>query len=325
MNAIKILVADKLAREGLEYLKAAGLAYDERVGLKEAKLASAVPEYDALIIRGGANVTAKVLERPGKLRAIARAGVGVDNIDVDAATGRGILVLNTAGLSALLTAEHALALLMSLARRIPQADHSLRQGRLEWQNRIIFQGIQLANKTLGVVGLGQIGQAVARRGLAMEMTVIGWDPYFSAPTALDGRVRLFPDFDEFLGHLDMITFHLPRTGQTRHLLSRERLFNQCRSNLLVVNVANSELIDEGALADALKAGKIAGAALDVYAIEPPPRDHPLFDIENAILTPHVGALAGEAATAVHACKAIAAFLQTGEIRDAVNAVDLPAN
>src|SRR5271170_7539802 len=195
---MRILVADKLAEEGLEFLKHAKAEFDVKIGLKEEELAAAVPAYDALIVRSGAKVTAKVLANPGILKAIARAGVGVDNIDLEAATAKGILVMNTAEASTLSTAEHALALMLSLARKIPQAHASLKSGQLEWKKRSVYQGTQLAGKTLGVVGLGRIGRTVASRAIAMEMNVLGFDPYFSAQTALDGKVRLIRDFDEFL-------------------------------------------------------------------------------------------------------------------------------
>src|SRR3954469_5598937 len=188
--AYKILVADKLAEEGLNYLKQSGIAFDAKVGLKEDELAAEVPNYDALIVRSGAKVTAKVLTNPGQLKAIARAGVGVDNIDLEAATAKGILVLNTAAASTLATAEHALALMMSLARKSPADNQSLRSGALDWKKRSIFQGTQLAGKPLGVVGMGRIGQTVASRAVAMEMNVLAFDPFFSAETALDGKVKL---------------------------------------------------------------------------------------------------------------------------------------
>src|SRR5438067_4657690 len=323
---MRILVADKLADEGLEVLKQAGIDFDTKVGLKEDELAATVGRYDALIVRSGAKVTAKVLTNPGNLKAIARAGVGVDNIDLDAATAKGILVLNTAEASTLSTPEHALALMMSLARKIPAAHAHVKSG--QWQ-RNKYQGTQLAGKTLGVVGLGRIGRTVASRAIAMEMTVLGFDPYFSSQTALDGKVRMIRDFDEFLSQLDVITFHVPGGEGTKHLLNRERLFNKARPNLLVVNDARGEVVDEMALAEALKEKKIAGAAIDVYQIEPPPKDHPLFALENAVLTPHLGASTDEAQTAVSvdACKAIVAYLGSGEIRGAVNAggikLDLP--
>ncbi|HEY7086775.1 MAG TPA: phosphoglycerate dehydrogenase [Tepidisphaeraceae bacterium] len=327
--SMKILVADKLADEGLDFLKQTGSGFDVKVGLKEDELAGEVGKYDALIVRSGAKVTAKVLTNPGKLKAIARAGVGVDNIDLDAATAKGILVLNTAEASTLSTAEHALALMLSLARKIPQAHAGLKSQQLEWKKRSVYQGTQLAGKTLGVVGLGRIGRTVASRAVAMDMNVIGFDPYFSAPTALDGKVKLVRDFDEFLAQIDIITFHVPGGEGTKHLLNRERLFGKCKPNLLVVNDSRGEVLDEYALADAIKEKKIAGAAIDVYATEPPPKDHPLFGLENVVLTPHLGASTDEAQTAVsvEACKAIIAYLNSGEIRGAVNAggikLDLP--
>jgi D-3-phosphoglycerate dehydrogenase len=327
--AMRILVADKLAAEGLDFLKQSGIAFDVKIGLTPEEIGAAVGEYDGLIVRSGAKVTAKALENPGKLKAIARAGVGVDNIDLDAATARGILVMNTAEASTLSTAEHALALMMSLARKIPAAHAHLRSGQLEWKKRSQYQGTQLAGKTLGVVGLGRIGRTVASRALAMEMNVVGFDPFFSAPTALDGKVKLIRDFDEFLRQIDVITFHVPGGEQTRHLLNRERLFNVVKPNLLVINDARGEVVDEYAVAEALKEKKIAGAALDVYQTEPPAKDHPLMGLENVVMTPHLGASTDEAQTAVSvdAAKAIVAYLEHGEIRGAVNAggirLDLP--
>ena len=326
---MRILVADKLAEEGLEFLKQSGMSFDAKVGLKEDELAAAVGTYDALIVRSGAKVTAKVLANPGQLKAIARAGVGVDNIDLEAATAKGILVMNTAEASTLSTAEHALALMMSLARKIPAAHAGLRSGQLDWKKRSQYQGTQLAGKTLGVVGLGRIGRTVAARAIAFEMNVLGFDPFFSAPAALEGRVKMVRDFDEFLSQLDIITFHVPGGDGTKHLLNRDRLFGKCKPNLLVINDARGEVVDEMALAEALKAKKIAGAAIDVYATEPPAKDHPLFALENAVLTPHLGASTDEAQTAVsvEACKSIVAYLKSGEIRGAVNAggikLDLP--
>src|SRR5687767_8810460 len=325
----KILVADKLAEEGLDFLKQSNFDFDVKVGLKEDELAAAVGAYDALIVRSGAKVTAKVLENPGNLKAIARAGVGVDNIDLEASTAKGILVLNTAEASTLSTAEHALALMLSLARKIPTAHAGLKSGALDWKKRSIYQGTQLAGKTLGIVGLGRIGRTVASRAIAMEMNVLGFDPYFPAESALDGKVKLVRDFDEFLRQLDVITFHVPGGSDTKHLLNRERLFNVAKPNLLVVNDARGEVVDEYALADALKEKRIAGAALDVFEKEPPAKDHPLMGLENAVLTPHLGASTDEAQTAVsvEACKAIVAYLRNGEIRGAVNAggvkLDLP--
>jgi D-3-phosphoglycerate dehydrogenase len=326
---MKILVADKLADDGLAFLRESGVQFDVRTGLTEDELAGAVGDFEGLIVRSGAKVTGKVLQKPGKLRVVARAGVGVDNIDLDAATAKGVLVLNTAEASTLSTAEHALALMLSLARKIPQADRQLRSAELDWKKRTAFQGTQLAGKTLGVVGMGRIGRTVALRALAMEMNVLGFDPYYSADTALDGKVRLIKDFDEFLRQLDVITFHVPGGESTRHLLDRRRLNEVCRKGLLVINDARGEVLDEFALAEALKEGRIAGAAIDVFAKEPPPKDHPLFGLSNVVVTPHLGASTDEAQTAVSvdACKAVVAYLKSGEIRGAVNAggirLDLP--
>ena len=326
--SFRILVADQLAKEGLDFLKQSGIEFDEKVGLKSAELAPLVGAYDALIVRSNAKVTAEVLANPGKLKAIARAGVGVDNIHLPTATSKGILVMNTAEASTLSTAEHALALMMSLARKIPAANSHVHSGPEKW-NKTKFQGTQLAGKTLGVVGLGRIGRTVASRAIAMEMTVVGFDPFYPQPTALDGKIKLIRDFDEFLSQIDVITFHVPGGEGTKHLLNKDRLFNKCRPNLLVINDARGEVVDEFALAEALKAKKISGAAIDVFAVEPTPKDHPLLGIENAVLTPHLGASTDEAQTAVsvEACKAIVAYLTTGEIRGAVNAggikLDLP--
>ncbi len=327
--SLKILVADDLAEEGLEYLRTSGVPFDVRVGLGEDELAAIAGEYDAMIVRSGVKKPAvsKVLANPGKMRAIARAGVGVDNIDLPVATAKGVLVMNTAEASTLSTAEHALALMMSLARKIPAADAHVKSG--SWK-RNKYQGTQLAGKTLGVVGLGRIGRTVASRALAMEMTVVGFDPFFSADTALEGKVKLIRDFDEFLGQIDVVTFHVPGGDATKHLINRDRLFGgKCRPNLLIINDSRGEVTDEYAVADAIREKKIAGAALDVYAVEPPPKDHPLFGLENVVLTPHLGASTDEAQTAVsvEACKAIVAYLTKGEIRGAVNAggvrLDLP--
>jgi D-3-phosphoglycerate dehydrogenase len=326
--AQRILVADKLAGEGLEALKASGMEYDEKVGLKEDQLAAEVGNYDAMIVRSGAKVTAKVLENPGKLKVIARAGVGVDNIHLPTATAKGILVLNTAAASTLSTAEHALALMYALARKIPAAHAHVAGAPAKWE-KAKYQGTQLAGKTLGVVGLGRIGQTVASRALAMEMNVIGFDPYFSGASALDGKVPLVRDFDQFLSQVDVITFHVPGGEGTKHLLNRDRLFNKCKPNLLIINDARGEVIDELALADALKEKKVAGAAIDVFMKEPPAQDHPLLKLDNVVLTPHLGAQTDEAQTAVSvdAATAIIAYLKSGEIRGAVNAgglkLDLP--
>src|SRR3954468_3042412 len=240
------------------------MQYDEKLVLTPEQLAAEVGNYDALIVRSKAKVPAKVLANPGKLRIIARAGVGVDTIDLDAATTKGILVINTAAASTLSTAEHALALMFALARKIPGGHAHVAAGPAKWE-KAKYQGTQLAGKTLGVVGLGRIGQTVATRALAMEMKVIGYDPFFSGHSALEGRVPLVRDFNEFLRQLDVITFHVPGTPETKHLINATRLNNgTCKPNLLIINDARGEVLDEVAVAEAIKEKRIAGAAIDVF-------------------------------------------------------------
>jgi D-3-phosphoglycerate dehydrogenase len=319
----RVLIVDELAPEGHQFFTDRGISYDVKLDLKEDEVVAIAPTYDAIVCRSGLKkpATTKFLANPGQLKAIARAGVGVDNIDLTAATNAGVLVLNTAEASTLSTAEHAIALMFAVARKIPAADAHVRSGQWKRNN---YQGTQLAGKTLGVVGLGRIGRTVATRALAMEMNVIGFDPFYTAATALDGKVTMIKDFDEFLSRIDVITFHVPGGDATKHLLNRERLMTKCRPNLIVINDARGEVVDEYALADALKEKKIAAAGIDVYQVEPPPKDHPLFGLENVVLTPHLGASTDEAqqAVAVAACEAIALFLSTGEIRGAVNAAGL---
>lgn len=325
-NAVKtalfrILAADKLAPEGLEFLKQQpDVELVNKPGLSEADLAAIAGQHDGMIVRSGVQVTAKVLANPGRLKVIARAGVGVDNIDLDAATAAGILVMNSAEASTLSTAEHAFALLMALARRIGPAYQTMTQGG--W-DRAKFTGHQLHGKTLGVVGFGRIGRTVAERALAFGMTVVAYDPFYNQPTAMDGQVRMFRDFQELLPHADILTFHVPLTDQTQGMLSREQ-FALCRDGLMVVNAARGGIVDEQALLEALDSGKCAAAALDVFTAEPPPDDSPLRKHPNLLLTPHLGASTEEAQQAVSivAAEQLLAYLRGQGIRGAVNAGDL---
>jgi D-3-phosphoglycerate dehydrogenase len=262
---MRILVADKLADEGLDYLKSTGIDFDAKVGLKEDELASAVGGYDALIVRSGAKVTAKVLENPGNLKAIAARRRRRRQHRSRRRHVKGILVLNTAEASTLSTAEHALALMMALARKIPAGARAREIG--QWKRNHIRERSWPENAGRRRLRSHRPNRRHAR--LAMDMKVLGFDPFFSGESALDGKVKLLRDFDEFLRRIDVITFHVPGGESTRHLLNRERLFNKCKPNLLVVNDARGEVLDEVALADALKEKKIAGAAIDVYATEPP--------------------------------------------------------
>jgi D-3-phosphoglycerate dehydrogenase len=318
---MRILVADKVAEEGLSRLREAqGLTLDVRTGLSPAELGACVGEYDGMIIRSGVQVTAEVLSRPGRLRVIARAGVGVDNVDVAAATAAGVLVINTPDANTLSTAEHAIAMLMSLLRRIPEAHAHVKSGG--W-DRAAYVGGQLAGRTLGVVGLGRVGRAVAERAMAFQMRVVAHDPFISAETALEGRVKVIGDLDQMLPQVDALTLHASLTDSSKHLMTRERLAKM-KPGAVLVNCARGALVDEAALADALNKGALAGAAIDVFA-EEPPKSSPLLTARNIVLTPHLGASTVEAQMAVStdAVDSLLDYLQNGTIRGAVNVAGLP--
>lgn len=317
----RILITDPLAEEGLSTLEAAeGIGFDVRTGLSPAELSAAVGDYDGMIIRSGVNVTADVLANPGKLRAIARAGVGVDNVDLDAATAAGVLVMNTPDANTLSTAEHTMAMMLALHRRIAAADAHVRCG--QW-NRKAFVGEQLAGKTLGIVGFGRVGRAVAERALAFDMRVLAFDPFLRSETALDGRVTVVRDFKALLPEVDVLTLHAAMTDDTKHLINKDSIA-QMRPTAMIVNCARGGLIDEAALAEALTNGKLSGAALDVFGNEPP-ADSPLLTCDNAVLSPHLGASTRQAQTAVStdAVAAMLDYLQNGTIRNAVNVSGMP--
>ena len=316
-DIFKILTADKLAEEGLAYIRSQPDAdLDEKPGLNEQELAAIIGNYDGLILRSGVHVTADVLSKTGQLKAIARAGVGVDNIDLEAATAAGVLVMNSAQASTITTAEHAFGLLMALARNIGQAYKHMTEGG--W-DRHMFQGRQLAGKTLGIIGFGRIGQAVAIRALAFDMHVMAYDPFFNAETALDGKVKMYGEFNELLPHADMLTFHVPHNDQT-HGLMGESAFGLCKKSILVVNASRGGVIDEKALLAALDSDQCAGAALDVFENEPLDTNDPLRHHRNVLVTPHLGASTVEAQEAVSTDAAVALldYLRGHDVRGAVN-------
>jgi D-3-phosphoglycerate dehydrogenase len=281
----KVLVSDTLAPQGLAILEEApGIEVDYRPGLPPGDLIEAIADADALVIRSGTKVTADVIAAGSKLRAIGRAGIGVDNVDVPAATARGIVVMNTPGGNNITTAEHAIALLISLARHIPQATASMKGGK--WEKKR-FMGLELFNRTLGVVGLGNIGRIVAARARGLGMKVIVHDPYISQAAAQRLDVELV-SFDDLLARADAITVHVPRTKDTIGLLGREA-FAKVRPGVLIVNAARGGIVDEAALAEALEDGRVGGAALDVFEQEPPAADHPLVNHPQVVCTPHLGA------------------------------------
>jgi D-3-phosphoglycerate dehydrogenase / 2-oxoglutarate reductase len=323
MGNKKVLVADAISPRGVEALATGGdLIVDVRTGLKEPDLLKIIPEYSGLVVRSQTKVTAKVIEAAHKLKAIGRAGVGVDNVDVEAATRRGIIVMNTPAGNTVSTAEHAFSLLVSIARNIPQADASVKAGK--W-DRKSFEGIELNGKTLGILGMGRIGTEIARRGIAFGMRPIAYDPYLSPSRARSLQVELFEDLNEVLARADFVTLHMPMTSETRHLLDRDRLARM-KKGARVVNCARGGLIDEAALYDALQSGHVAAAALDVFEVEPPPTDFPLRQLSNVVFTPHLGAstLEAQESVGIEIAEAIRSVLIEGVIRNAVNVPNLDA-
>jgi D-3-phosphoglycerate dehydrogenase len=312
----RVLISDKLEPPGLDLLGQAGIELDERYGLAGAALQDAVRAADGMIVRSGTRVTAELLEDPGKLKAIVRAGVGVDNIDVAAATRRGIVVMNTPGGNTFSTAEHTITLLMSLARLIPAADASVRAGKWE---RNKFVGTQLAGKTLGVVGLGRIGREVARRAAGLDMKVIGFDPFLSPDRAGQLGIEAAAGLEQLLPRCDFVTVHTPLTDETRDLIGARELA-LLPKGARVLNCARGGIINETALVEALQSGHLAGAALDVFVEEPPPADHPLFKLANVVLTPHLGASTAEAQVSVakEAAQLLIDYLTRGVVQFAVN-------
>jgi D-3-phosphoglycerate dehydrogenase len=312
----RVLVSDKLEEAGLELLRQAGFDVDNRQKLPPAELQQALREADGVIVRSGTQVTAELLEDPGKLRVIVRAGVGVDNIDVAAATRRGILVMNTPGGNTVSTAEQTITLLTALARHLPAAEASLRQGKWE---RAHFVGTQLAGKTLGVVGLGRIGREVARRACGLDMKVVGYDPFLSPAAAGQLGIEAVGSLDELLPLADFLTVHTPLTEETRDLIDA-RAIARMKKGARVINCARGGIINEQALADALRSGHLAGAALDVFVQEPPPADHPLLQLPNVVVSPHLGASTVEAQTSVarEAAQLMIDYLGRGVIGFAVN-------
>src|SRR6266478_4870042 len=312
----RVLISDKLESPGLDLLRQAGIELDERSGLTGAALKEALQASDGVIVRSGTRLTAELLEKPGKLRAIVRAGVGVDNIDVAAATRHGIVVMNTPGGNTVSAAEQTITLLMALARHVSAADASMKQGKWE---RNKFIGTQLAGKILGVVGLGRIGREVARRAAGLDMKVVGYDPFMAPDKAAQLGIESVPDIDQLLPRCDFLTVHTPLTDETRDLIDARRLALLPRG-ARVLNCARGGIINEPALADALRSGHLAGAAIDVFVQEPPPADHPLLKLPNVVVTPHLGASTVEAQESVarEAAQLLVDFLTRGIVQFAVN-------
>lgn len=312
-----VLVPDNVHPRALQVLAAAGdaLRVTAPGQMTRAELLAAVPEADALIIRSASKVDREVLEAASRLRLIARAGVGVDNVDLPTATARGVIVMNTPDGNTVSTAEHAFGLMLALARHIPQAHASLREGK--W-DRKSFGGVELRGKVLGVVGFGRIGRAVAKRALAFDMTVVIYDPFVSAEQAAAAGVKPV-SLDELFAQSDFITLHALLTDETREMINRETLAKMKRG-VRIIDAARGALINEPDLAEAIRSGQVAGAALDVFAEEPPAPNNPLIGLPGVVHTPHLAASTEDAQTvvAVEAAHLIVDALLRGEYRNVVN-------
>ena len=312
----RVIVLDNLAQDGLDLLEAAGnIEHQVRIGLKGEELRKALAEFDGAICRSGVEITAEALRGNRRLRAIARAGVGTDNIDKQAATRQGIVVMNTPGGNTISTAEHTLALMLALSRNVAPAYQSLIEGR--W-DRKKFMGTQLAGKTLGIVGLGRVGQAVATRALAMDMRLLGYDPFLSVGRAKELGIETCASVRDMLPHVDYLTVHTPLSDETRNLIDAEEI-RMIKPGARLINCARGGIFNTQALAEGLSSGQLAGVALDVYESEPC-TDSPLFGMPGVLCTPHLGASTEEAQShvAVEAAELLIDFFTTGAIKQSVN-------
>ena len=285
---MRVLVTEPLSDAGLDLLRR-DFQVDVRPELATGDLAAEIAPYDALVVRSQTKVSAPVIEAGENLKVVARAGIGLDNVDVETATRRGVMVVNAPQSNIVSAAEHTFALLLAQARNIPQANADLKAGRWE---RSKWQGVELQGKTLGIVGLGRIGRVVASRARAMGMLIVAYDPFIAPEQARDMEIELAP-LDEVYARADFLTVHTPLTSETRGLVDREAI-GKMKKGARIVNCARGGLIDEEALYEALTSGAIAGAALDVFSEEPPPSDHKLLQLEQVIVTPHLGASTREA-------------------------------
>ncbi len=314
---MRILISDDLPPEAKAILeRIPGAQVDVRVGLGAQELREIIGGYEGLAVRSATKVTKEVLDPAQKLRVIGRAGTGVDNIDLAAASRRGVVVMNAPGGNSVSVAEHTLALLLALARQVADASQSTRGGK--WEKKKFASGRELLGKTLGVIGTGSIGGLVVRRAQAFGMKVLGYDPFLAAEAAEKLGIELV-DLSELWKRSDAVTLHVPLTEQTKNMVGGAQIA-QMKPGALLVNCARGGLVDEKALARALKAGKLGGAALDVFEEEPPPADHPLFSCPNFIGTPHLGGSTEDAQqnVATIVCEAMVDYLTTGTIRNAVN-------
>ncbi|MFY9320318.1 phosphoglycerate dehydrogenase [Lentibacter algarum] len=314
--APKVLVSDKLSETAVQIFRDRGIEVDFRPELGKDKdaLAAVIGDYDGLAIRSATRVTPTILENAHKLKVIARAGIGTDNIDKDAASKKGVIVMNTPFGNMITTAEHAIAMMFAVARQIPEASASTHAGKWEKSK---FMGVELTNKTLGVIGAGNIGGIVCDRARGLKMKVVAYDPFLSAEKAEKMQVEKV-ELDELLARADFITLHVPFTEQTKNILSRENLA-KTKKGVRIINCARGGLVDEEALADALKEGHVAGAAFDVFSQEPA-TENPLFGLPNVVCTPHLGAATTEAQenVALQVAEQMSNYLLTGAVENALN-------
>ena len=310
----KVLISDKLSPAAVQIFKDHGVAVDVKAGLDKDQLAEIIAGYDGLAIRSATKVTAKLLARAEKLKVIGRAGIGVDNVDIPAATAKGIIVMNTPFGNSITTAEHAITLMLSLARQIPMADSSTQAGKWE-KNR--FMGVEITGKTLGIIGCGNIGAIVAERAHGLKMRVVSYDPFLSPERAVDLGVEKI-GLDELLRRADFITLHAPLTDKTRNIIDGAALA-KAKKGVRIINCARGGLVDEAALRAALDSGQVAGAAFDVFSVEPA-TSNPLFGHPNVVATPHLGAATTEAQenVALQIAEQMSDYLLHGAISNAVN-------
>ncbi|EQB00072.1 D-3-phosphoglycerate dehydrogenase [Sphingobium wenxiniae] len=316
----KVLISDKMDPNAAAIFRERGVEVDEITGKTPEELKAIIGQYDGLAIRSSTKVTKEILDAATNLKVVGRAGIGVDNVDIPAASAKGVVVMNTPFGNSITTAEHAIALMFALARQLPEADVSTQQGKWE-KNR--FMGVEVTGKTLGLIGAGNIGSIVASRALGLKMKVVAFDPFLTPERAVEMGVEK-ADLDTLLAKADFITLHTPLTDQTRNILSRENLA-KTKKGVRIVNCARGGLIDEAALKDALDSGQVAGAALDVFETEPA-KDSPLFGTPGFVCTPHLGASTTEAQVnvALQVAEQMADFLVSGGVTNALNMPSLSA-
>jgi D-3-phosphoglycerate dehydrogenase len=312
---MKVLALDNLQKVGIDVFVKEGIEVDVKGKMTPEELAAVIDNYDGVVVRGATKATAAAFEKVSRTKVIGRAGSGTDNIDKVAATKKGVVVMNTPGGNTVTTGEHAIALMMALARQLPQATSSMKEGKWEKSK---FMGTELTDKVLGVVGMGNIGKVVAERGLGLKMVVLGYDPYVSKEDMARLGVE-YASLDELYRRADFITFHTPLTPETKSMVNASSI-GKMKKGVFIINCARGALINEADLQAALESGKVKGAALDVFPVEPPPPDTPYFKHPNVILTPHLGASTTEAQekVAVLIAEQICDFLKKGTIRNSVN-------